>query len=213
MAGKDMRAVCTVVSVVPFPIKEFKPGLIPGYFEIGASDGKVPVCLVVPDARHNVYIDDTRGSLSVRDASDEVARSIVEDFLNSQLAITDGVHPGIFFLVGEWTPKQVEEQFGAELTEAKIAQQRWFIEICKIADNDWNRYHQHNVISDFQRRAAELLGYTKDSHEWMAPSLVMSSQKCPGCNSQVAAGIAICPTCSCILDKEKASKLEFAGKK
>lgn len=208
----DNRVTCTVVSLVPFPIQEYKPGLIPGLYSIRASDGDIPVCLVVGDAKHNVYIDETRGSLGVRDASDEIARSIVEDFLASQLGISDGVHPGIFWVVGSVTPEQVKSHFGLELMSNKLAQKRWFIEICKIADNDWNRYHQHNVISDFQRRAAELLGYTKESHEWMAPSLVMASQRCPACNSVVSAGITICPQCRCILDKAKYESLEFANK-
>lgn len=201
---------CTIVSIMPIPLSEQKPGLIPGYFTLEASDGKEPRCLVIKDARHNVYIDDTRGSLSVRDAADEVARSIVEDFIAGQLCISDGVHPGLFWVIGEFAPKQIKEQFSSELTEAKIAQQRWFIEICKMADDDWNRYHQHNVISDSQRKAAELLGYNKESHEWMAPSLVMASQRCPACGFVVSAGIVVCSNCRCILDAEKYKTLQFA---
>jgi len=207
----DNRITCTVVSLLPFPLAEFKPGLIPGIYNLPASNGEVPSVLVVGDAKHNVYIDETRGSLGVRDASDEVARSIVEDFLAAQLGVGDGCHPGIFWVAGSWTAGEIAQKFSSELLQAKIAQKRWFIEVCKIADNDWNRYHQHNVISDFQRRAAELLGYTKESHEWMAPSLVMASQKCPACASSVAQGITICPNCRCILDKDKYSKLEFAN--
>jgi hypothetical protein len=148
--------------------------------------------------------------LGVRDASDEVARSIVEDFLTSQLGCSDGVHPGLFYVVGEYTAKEIVEKFSDELNQSKTVQQRWFIEICKIADNDWNRHHQHNVISDFQRKAAELLGYRKEDHEWMAPSLVMSSQRCPACNISVSAGVIVCPNCRCVLDKEKYKTFEFA---
>lgn len=208
----DNRVTCTVVSLVPFWLREFKPGLIPGNFDIAPSDGTIPTCLVIGEAKHNVYIDETRGSLGVRDASDEVARSIVEDFMAAQLGISDGCHPGIFWVVGSWTPSEVTKEFNKELLQAKLAQKRWFIEICKIGDNDWNRYHQHNVISDFQRKAAELLGYTRESHEWMAPSLVMGSQRCPACASAVAKDITICPNCRCILDKAKYEALDFATK-
>lgn len=201
---------CTVVSLVPFAISESKPGLIPRLFKIPASDGKEPQVLVVKDARHNVYIDETRGSLSVRDAADEVARSIVEDFIAGQLAISDGVHPALFYAIGEWNSKDIREKFSDDFNEAMIAQRRWFIEICKIADNDWNRYHQHNVISDFQRKAGELLGYIKEEHEWIAPSLIMASIRCPACNASVASGIVICTNCRCILDSERYKKLEFA---
>lgn len=208
----DNRLTCTVVSIIPFAITEFKPGLIPGTFHIPASDGKVPVCVVVGDAKHNVYIDETRGSLPVRDASDEVARSIVEDFKDSQLGISDGCHPGIFWVPGSWDAVRVVKELPAELLAASLAQKRWFIEITKIADNDWNRYHQHNVISDFQRKAAELLGYTKEAHEWMAPSLILASQRCPACNTSVSAGIVVCPNCRCVLDKKRYEEFEFATK-
>lgn len=207
----DNRLTCTVVSLVPFKIKEFKPGLIPGYFELKESDGKVPSVLVVGDAKHNVYIDDTRGSLGIRDASDEVARSIVEDFKDSQLGISDGISPAIFWVPGSYTAKEIMEKFPSELAAANLSQKRWFIEVCKIADNDWNQTHKHTSISDFQRKAAELLGYTKESHEWMAPSLVMSSQRCPACNSSVSAGIIVCPNCRCILDTEKYKTFAFAN--
>src|SRR5207237_6131695 len=131
------KFACTVVSLVPFPIAEEKPGLIPGYFKIPASNGKVPECLTVYDARHNVYIDETRGSLGVRDAADEVARSIVEDFRSSQLGVSDGIHPGLFWTVGaysamqimKFTPQDSEEHQRAiakELASENLAQKRWF---------------------------------------------------------------------------------------
>jgi len=206
----DNRLVCTVISLVPFEWTEYKPGLIPGLFTVKASDGKIPTCLVVGDAKHNVYIDETRGTLPVRDASDEVARSIVDDFKDSQLGISDGCHPGVFWMPGAWDAGKVLSELKAELLACSLAQRRWFIEITKIADNDWNRYHQHNVISDFQRKAAELLGYTKEEHEWMAPSLIMDARRCPGFNTSVSAGVVICPNCRRILDKEKYNPADYA---
>jgi hypothetical protein len=203
---------CTVVSIMPIPLESRKPGLIPGLFKLPASDGKEPLCLVVYDSKYNVYIDDTRGSLPVREAADGVARSIVSDFVEGQLGANEGARPGLFWVVGEWTSAQIKDKYSTELLEARIAQQKWFIEICKIADNDWNRYHQHNVISDFQRKAAELLGYTRESHEWMAPHLVMSNQSCPACSQQVPAKVVICPNCHCVLDAEKYKTLVFAKK-
>jgi hypothetical protein len=118
----DNRFTCTVISLVPFSWTEYKPGLIPGLFTIPASDSKIPVCLVVGEAKHNVYIDENRGSLPVRDASDEVARSIVEDFRDSQLGISEGCSPGVFWVAGTWTPEKVMNELKAELLVASLSQ-------------------------------------------------------------------------------------------
>lgn len=210
MTDSEKRLSCTVVSIVPFSISEEKPGLIPNRYNIPASDGKEPVCLIVKEAKHNVYIDDTRGTLPVRDGSDEVARSIVQDFLDSQLGASDGCGPGLFWVVGAWTPEEIKKNFAAELSAARISQQRWFIEICKLADNYWNRHHQHNVINDFQRKAADLLGYRKEDHEWMAPSEILKAIRCPACNISISPELVVCTNCKCVLNPEKFKTLQFA---
>jgi hypothetical protein len=201
---------CTIVSIMPIPLNEPKPGLNPGVFRLEASDGKEPKCLTIGIARFPVYIDDTRGSLSVEAAAYKVAESIVNDFIEGQLCISDGVKPGLFWVNGEFAPNQIKEQFSKELMEAKIAQTRWFIEICKVADNDWNERRKHTSISNFQRKAALLLGYTKDKHEWMAPDEAVTDVRCPACNVSVSSSLVVCTNCKCILNPEKYKTLQFA---
>lgn len=211
ISERERFSGCTVVSLVPFEITEYKPGLIPGTFIVPASDGDTPAILHVRAAKHNVYLDSDRGSLPIRDAADEVANSIVRDFVDGQLGRKDGAQPGIFWVPGSWSTKEVQEKFAHEITQAKIAQKRWFIEICQIADNDWNRYHQHNVISDFQRKAAELLGYKREEHEWMSPATHNQGNiRCPNCTTLLHPEVAFCPSCKCIINKEKYQTLEFA---
>lgn len=208
--AENNKFACTVVSIVPFELKESKPGLIPGNFIVPASDGKNPVCLIVKEARHNVYLDDSRGSLPIRDASDEVARSIVDDFIDSQLGRTETAYPGIFWVPGEHTPESIKKEHSIRLAQAAMAQKEWFNNICKIADDDWSRYRRHNVISDFQRKAGEFLGLRREEHEWMSPALTMSSERCPSCQTLVTPGTVICQVCKFVLDKNKYKAEDYA---
>jgi hypothetical protein len=207
----EPRLACTVVSFVPFPIKEEKPGLIPGRFFIKDSDTKEPEVLQIEKAIHFVYLDENRGSLQVRDPADEVARSIVEDFCTAQLGISEGCHPGIFWVPGAYSVKEIKEQFGKQCIEAKIAQMRWLTKICQIADDDWNKYHQHNVVSDFQRTAAHIIGWKPEEHEWMNKRQVNEdSTRCPACQTLVSPSLVVCTSCKCILRPEEYKKLQFA---
>lgn len=183
----------TVISLVPFPINEEKPGLFPPRFQIKASDMKTPEILHVSTCGHFVYLDESRGSLRVPDPSDLVARSICEDYIESQLCIDDEARPALFWVPDEVTAEQVLDQFKVEIVRRLLSQKKWFLNICKLADNDWSRYHQHNVISDMQRKCATFIGWTKEAHEWMEPHITMDSITCPYCGVSVSRSIPLCP--------------------
>jgi hypothetical protein len=207
---RDLR--CTVISIVPFVIDETKPGLIPNRYVIPAATKDVQI-LHVGTAIHYVYIDETRGSLQVRTPSFEVAKSIVNDYVNAQLGISEDAAPGITWVNREITTDDVKKdpQLKIELARLKIRQNNWFTAICKIADDDWTRYQKHSVISDFQRTAAETLGWDNTKHPWMKiPVMELKSAKCPACAMSVSENSIVCPNCKCILDNEKYSKLTFA---
>lgn len=204
------KFVCTVVSIVPFEITESKPGLTPGRFTIEASDGETPKILHVSKAIHYVYIDDTRGSLQVRDSPDEVCNSIVNDYVTSQLAIKPNARPGIFWVHGEVREKEVALKFADRLKEAKEAQRLWMVELAKLADSDWNKYHNHQVVADIQRIAAHMIGWKPEEHEWMAPRTAEQGSRCPACGQLNPPAIVVCPACKCILKPEEYKKLQFA---
>lgn len=207
MAGE---LLCTVISLVPFEISEEKPGLVPGRYVIRASDTFEPQVLHVNKALHYVYLDETRGSLQVRDGPDEVARSIVDDYIVSQLGIEENARPALFWVPGELSVAQVKLQLSDRLSELREIQQNWFVNIARIADNDWARYHQHNVISNFQRKAAQLIGWRPEEHEWMSDKVILKPVKCPSCGNVVEIGTVVCPACRCVLDEEKHKSLTFA---
>ena len=205
------QIVCTVVSIVPFELREFKPGLTPGSFHIPACDNEnEPQVLHVSKALHYVYIDDTRGSLQVRDSPDEVCNAIVDDYITSQLAIKPDAKPGLIWLHGEWTSKKFVVEHSEKIKEMRQLQRNWLVELCKMADNDWNKYHTHQVVSDIQRKAAHIIQWKPEEHEWMSPHTAETGARCPACGTLNSPGIIVCPTCRNVLDKEKYKTLQFA---
>ena len=207
---------CTVASLIPWPLSEFKPGLLPGHYHIPKSDTKVPQCIYISNKTiHYVYLDDVRGSLPARDPSDEVAASIVRDYNSSQIGVDEGAKPGLFWIPGYHEPQEIVLNFADQLVMAYESQNKWFLNLSRMADDDWTRYRKHNVISDFQRTAAALIGWDPEEHEWMRAEIKQQGPKeemhlCPACNSPVSERAILCSVCKCILKPEEFKKLTFA---
>lgn len=212
IANHELRS--TVISIVPFPITEVKPGLFPNTFTIKPSRNNVPEVLHVGTCVHYVYIDGDRGSLQVRDSSAEVCKSIVEDYINSQLGIDLESYPGITWMPGEITREQFVIEWPEAFKDLKVAQHNWFKILCRIADTDWKRYQQHNAISETQRIAAIAIGLDPKTHMWMdqsAPADAPDSPRCPKCNSIVSPQQVVCLGCRFILNKASYDPTEFAS--
>jgi hypothetical protein len=82
-----------------------------------------------------------------------------------------------------------------------------------LADNDWNRYHQHNVVSDFQRKCADFIGWSAAQHEWISPMTTVDGLNCPYCGISVPKGLPVCSNGHIVnpkLHKEIESKLALA---
>lgn len=201
-----MSLSSTVISLVPFDIREEKPGLFPGRFFIPKSDMKTPSLLKVGTASHFVYLDQDRGSLRVSDPSDDVARAIVEDYSSSQLCVDDNSAPALFWKDEDLSLPMVMEKCKGDIAHHLERQKRWFLNVARLADNDWSRYHQHNVVSDFQRDCAKYLGWDPETHEWMAAKTVEPTSACPVCGSPVPKIAIVCPNCKVVLDEAKAKE-------
>jgi len=197
----------TVVSAMPFGINEFKPGLAPPKYVIPpAEEGNVQV-LHVERAPYGVYVGDGR-SLVQTDDSEIVANSIVNDFVSAQLVHESGAKPALFVLEGKVSAEDVKHRHKPALDSALAMQKVWFWKLVQLADDDWQKYRQHKMITDIQKFAAKALGLKKD---WLYS--VTDTQSCPGCGSTVLANIAICPNCRAVLDSDKAKTLQFASAK
>lgn len=200
-----MSDFATIVSLFPLEINEQKPGLNPGRYTIPAAKKGDFEILVIGSAKFPVYMDEHRGSLKVPLTADEVAKSIVDDFVPTHLGYGAGAGAGLFWVPGKFTKEQIKGQFKDKLAEAEIIQNKWFGELVKIADDSWGSLHRHQAISDLQRIAAERLGMER---EWMIKLDAGNTMFCPACGKEVLRIAAIC-SCGCILDEAKAKNLKF----
>ncbi len=206
---------CTVVSFVPFELIESKPGCYPPTFRIPASDTKIPSVIHVGKTFHGVYLDETRGSLRVENSVETVCDSIVNDYIFSNIGVSENdpeSRPGLFWIPGEHTAGEVLSRFPEECELAKRQNIKWFESCCRIADNDFAKYRQHNVVSSAQRKMAELLGWDPKAHEWMMPksSLDAKAAKCFVCFSVLNnPEQKVCHVCKAVLVKD--DSLVFAN--
>jgi hypothetical protein len=202
----------TVVSLVPFEINEFKPGLFPPKFEIPKSDMVTPQVIHIGTGVFYVYLDESRGSFPVRTPSEEIARSIVEDYSSAQLSISGDdpiAKPALFWLPGTVDAMEVKVKYMGVCKTYLQYQKQWFLNMCALADDDWKRYQRHTAISDVQRTAASILGWRAEEHPWMSLQVTLESERCPACQMLVSPGVVICPNCKCVLDSEKFKELQF----
>jgi len=202
--------VATVVSIVPFPIVETKPGIYPGTFVIPAAENNVPEVLVVGESVYFVEVDDKR-SIKVKCSPNDIARAIVDDYTKSNLEYSPSRDsgPGIFWLPGRVTTKQAQKDFKHELERAIMQQNNWFLALIKLADDDWEKTRQHKTISDTQRHAARTLQLDRP---WLIKTEVpvASTVNCAACQSAISPEAIICPNCKCIRDMNKWKQLSFA---
>jgi len=211
-----MSLACTVVSLVPCKIIEEKPGLYPPRFIIEESDTIIPKLLHIGTATHYVYLDESRGMLQVKDPSDVVAKAIVNDFITAQLGISDEVGPALWWVDSDYNLEQVLEKEKEIMNEMRLRQRKWFVNLVKMADDDWVRYRQHNVISDFQRKIGTLLDLNSEDHEWMTPLALQQGKTfaCPFCMTSLPVGAIICTACHEVLDyiAQEDRRSELKGK-
>lgn len=204
----------TIISIVPFPISEMKPGIYPGNFDIPASKNFEPEVLVIGDSKYHVSIDENR-SITVKCVAADVAKSIVEDYIVSNLgfSLENGCWPGLTYELGTFTKSEVKSKFAQKLEALKKNQLNWFKKLVEMADDDWEKTHQHKCISDMQRHAARALNLDRP---WIinvtADSLTKEVlTKCGACRSIISSEAIVCPNCKCILDAVKYKALTFAA--
>lgn len=203
----------TVVSFVPFPIIEEKPGVYPGYFHIPPCRTEEPNLLIVGDSKYHVEIDPDR-TVTVPCPAAQMARSIVEDYVISCLeySVEHESQPAIFWVDGELSYSAIEKTHKETIERVKQFQLNWFRRLVTLADDDWERTRQHRSITDMQRTACKLLGLDRP---WIIPAANAKETKklCIACRSVVDPLAIVCATCKAILDPVAYASLSFAGGK
>jgi hypothetical protein len=195
----------TIVSAMPKVLHETNVTIFPGIFNIPpAKDGDIEILVVGASS----WFKQTRAdepSIEVIVPSIEVARSVVEDYVNSIMGVTEGAKPALFYVPGEFTKVEVKTKFDKEIKEALAKQHQWFLNMIEIADTLWVATGgKPNAISADSRMAAEKLNLQK---EWMKDIRAAELVRCTACGSLVNPEYPVCPTCKAIRDPEKAKKL------
>lgn len=211
MTRQTFEPAATVVSIVPFPINEDKPGMSPGNFQVAAAgEGEIKT-LLVKKCKHGVYLDENRPTLIVPTAPEEVAEAICFDYKKGQLGIQIGTaEPGLFWVPGDYDGKEalIRAEFAKELREAERLQEAWFKALVAQADDSWAKFRMRGIISVPQRIAAQRL---KLQREWLLDDEVVASlSECPVCFAKVHPKAIVCRECDAVLRPEEYKKVQFA---
>jgi len=189
----------TIVSIFPFDTEEKKPGLANGNFFISGAKEDDFVVYHVRDSFFTMRIPATDNHVNVPIYARVLAKSIVDDFAGSHIASDTEARPGMFWVPGKLDKLQVLSQYKDKLEAAKISQRGWFLNLVKLADDDWNQYHQQGLISEQQRYAARALKY--DAPWLVKYDNVSGTKDCPVCYTKIDQRAAKCPQCLAILDQ------------
>lgn len=197
----------TVVSLIPWQMfPEEKPHLQPSTYKIPIAPKDGISVFHVGEAGYNVAnpFDDT--NIRVPVTPDEIARSIVEDYVSAQICLDEGACPGIFWVQGELTVEDVMQYYPEKVAEYRLKQTNWFKLLVGMADADFTKNKNILAISDIQRHAARSLGIKKD---WVDFSVLgQDLEYCPFCKSIVPIGAVVCNVCREVINREAYNKLK-----
>ena len=195
--------VSTVLSICPFETVEIKP-INGGYFKIPAAPKNDFILVTIKDSSYIQRLPATDHNIVIPVASYHIAKSIVDDFVNTVIEADDNAGPGMMWFEGAVTKAEVIAKHKQALDDLTARQIRWFENLCKKADDDWNQYHKVGLISGHQRYAAQYLGYKA---EWITEYNVDAGMMdCPACYTKIDKRAVICSNCSAILDRAKAAQ-------
>lgn len=191
----------TVLSICPFETVEIKP-INRGYFRIPAAEKDDFVLVYIEESSYIQRLPATDHNITVPVASYHIAKSLVDDFVNTVDEADDNAGPGMMWFEFKITKTEVIAKHKEDLDKLRARQTRWFENLCRKADDDWNQYHKIGLISGHQRYAARYLGYKPD---WLVDyNTNIGMKDCPACFTKIDARAVKCLHCGAILDKEKA---------
>ena len=183
---------CTVASLCPYPINAFKPGLNPENYHIEeAGPGEIKL-LVVEDSFYFRQIPLQTEQLRMPVSASEIARSIVQDHLQSLIYASPESRPALFWVEGEKTVAEIRKECADQIKEETSKQLLWYQTLVAKADDDWQKYRSLNTITKTQRKAAAALGAKRD---WVTTD-VTSTKECIACFSRIDKRATVCPVCT-----------------
>jgi hypothetical protein len=202
--GEFKKYACTIVSLLPFDLLEEKPHMLPSAYKIPGMKGDKFGIFHVEEGIHyiaNPLIDEGKPGSSIKQVTlaDEMARSIVDDYASAQVCLGENATPGIFWVPGRLTAKQIIDNYPKLLRKYTEFQLNWFRNLCALADADWEKNHNRLAVSDLQRNAARAIGVRK---EWV-DFQTEETDTCRFCSVPVPKAAVKCPNCKEVLDVKR----------
>lgn len=196
----------TVFSIYPQEIVERKLTLYPELFVIPAGKPEAPGRLVVGTSSWWRDIDPEQPMLEIPVSAVVVADSIVKDYNNSRIGSNMGdAVPGIFYLSGDISIKELVERFAPVLEDAIVKQRNWYNVLVKMADALWARTNGNPLsIPEDCKIAAKELGFSRD---WVQNFIRIEMIPCVACGALRNPNFPICGNCKNVVDKKKAEAL------
>jgi hypothetical protein len=197
----------TLVSIMPWAVREKKPGLNPGEFMLPPGSVKEPAMFVIRKAQIRMMDQDYR-FYAMDIPLEQVAKDVVNCYNHALVGFEHEVAvPGFFWVEGEYeTVEALKKDHYKTILEAEKKMVEWFRRLVRMADDDWAVLPQHQQISDIQRTAAK---YVNVERPWLATD-VSESKRCPACRTIVQTASAVCFACKFILDEEAYKNMKFA---
>lgn len=200
---------CTVVSILPYEIYDSKPNLYPGSFTIPAGTVRKPGLLEVRRSTFWIPMAFGAPSLPAHSSPDEVANSIVNDYVDAMLSVGPGQRPGLW--VEERVFKDSDEAAALlipVIPDKVKAQRQWFLTLVNMADAEFKKHGQAQSISDLQKLAARELQL--NDRPWLLTIDQLSINNCPACYNPVNTNAVICGACKYILQPDRYESMRFA---
>jgi len=193
----------TVVNISQESINEHKPTIEPGIFIIPPGTYELPSILVVGTSSWWREIDEKQPLLEIPHSSVVVAESVVNDYCVGMIEYSPESKPGLFWLPGALTVKEIKEKHKTELDIAQRRQKAWYEAVVKMADVNWARSGSNPLaINDTMRKAA--IGLGVDGNKiWMQDFKAIEMKNCPACGATWNPIFPMCQSCHTIIDKEK----------
>lgn len=188
----------TVVSIYPRPINFENVTLTPGRWYLEAGSPEKPAIMVIGPSSWWKDVGPDEPLIEIPVSSVQVANSLCRDYLNGLFACNMGdTMPGLFFVPGAFTLKELREQYGELLRLALKHQSNYYRALIKFGDSLWARSNGNPlVINDEMRLAARTLG--AQDKDWMRDHINVGMVPCFACGEFKNPEYAICKACHSI---------------
>lgn len=227
MAEKNMTGLsevlkATVISILPWKLYEHKPTVysstLPARIPAADFDKKEVVVYHLADGVRRQYVpgfpqeNDPRSIVHYPVPALQIAEALVNDYIQAKDCVYLGDEspaiPGLQAFDGVYDIIELKTRFKDDLESLFDRQNRWLLSLVQKADDDWQRYHNHKMLTDEQRIASKCLHLERD---WNIDVSKAGQVRCPVCQSHVAISAIVCSFCRAIINPEKYKNFSFVG--